>query len=60
MAVTRPVLTLDEQHLPVADRAHDLVLLDGALTELESLSERPARWLSCASLAGSRSKRPQP
>jgi len=39
---TRP-LTLDEQTLPVADRAHDLVLLDQALTELESLSERPAR-----------------
>ena len=38
-----PVLTLDEQRLPVADRAHELVLLDQALTELESLSERPAR-----------------
>ena len=38
-----PPLTLDEQRLPVVDRAHDLVLLDGALTELESLSERPAR-----------------
>jgi RNA polymerase sigma factor (TIGR02999 family) len=38
-----PVLTLDEQHLPIADRAHELVLLDLALTELESLSERPAR-----------------
>jgi RNA polymerase sigma factor (TIGR02999 family) len=36
-------LTLDEQQLPVADRAHELVRLDGALTELESLSERPAR-----------------
>jgi RNA polymerase sigma factor (TIGR02999 family) len=36
-------LTLDEQHLPIADRAHDLVLLDSALTELESLSERPAQ-----------------
>ena len=38
-----PMLTLDEQRLPIADRAHELVLLDGALTELESLSERPAR-----------------
>jgi RNA polymerase sigma factor (TIGR02999 family) len=38
-----PALTLEEQRLPVADRAHELVLLDGALTELESLSERPAR-----------------
>ena len=38
-----PALTLDEQRLPVADRAHELVLLDQALTELESLSERPAR-----------------
>ena len=37
------VLSLDEQQLPVADRAHELVLLDGALTELEALSERPAR-----------------
>jgi RNA polymerase sigma factor (TIGR02999 family) len=36
-------LTLDEEQLPVADRAHELVLLDRALTELESLSERPAR-----------------
>jgi RNA polymerase sigma factor (TIGR02999 family) len=38
-----PALTLDEQRLPVADRPHELVLLDRALTELESLSERPAR-----------------
>ena len=38
-----PALTLDEEHLPAADRAHDLVLLDQALTELESFSERPAR-----------------
>lgn len=38
-----PVLSLDEQQLPVADRAYELVLLDGALTELESVSERPAR-----------------
>ena len=38
-----PALSLDEEHLPVADRAHDLVLLDRALTELESFSERPAR-----------------
>jgi RNA polymerase sigma factor (TIGR02999 family) len=38
-----PTLTLDEEQLPVADRAHELVLLDQALTELESLSERPAR-----------------
>jgi len=35
-----PALTLDEQRLPVADRAHELVQLDQALTELESLSER--------------------
>ena len=38
-----PVLSLDEERLPVADRAHDLVLLDEALTQLESFSERPAR-----------------
>jgi RNA polymerase sigma factor (TIGR02999 family) len=38
-----PVLSLDEQQVPIADRAHDLVRLDGALTELEALSERPAR-----------------
>jgi RNA polymerase sigma factor (TIGR02999 family) len=38
-----PTLSLDEQYLPVADRAHELVLLDGALTELESFSERPAK-----------------
>ena len=38
-----PVLSLDELQLPVADRAHELVLLDGALTELESVSVRPAR-----------------
>ena len=38
-----PMLTLDEQHLPVADRAYELVALDQALTELESLRERPAR-----------------
>jgi RNA polymerase sigma factor (TIGR02999 family) len=38
-----PALTLDEQQVPVADRAHELVLLDGALTELAALSERPAR-----------------
>ena len=38
-----PALTLDEERLPVAERAHDLVLLDAALTELESFSERPAR-----------------
>jgi RNA polymerase sigma factor (TIGR02999 family) len=38
-----PVLSLDEQQLPIADRAHELVLLDGALSELEALSERPAR-----------------
>jgi RNA polymerase sigma factor (TIGR02999 family) len=35
-----PALTLDEQLLSVADRAHELVQLDEALTELESLSER--------------------
>ena len=38
-----PVLSLDEQRLPVSDRAHELVALDQALTQLESLSERPAR-----------------
>jgi RNA polymerase sigma factor (TIGR02999 family) len=38
-----PALTLDEERLPVADRAHDLVQLDLALTELESFSDRPAR-----------------
>jgi RNA polymerase sigma factor (TIGR02999 family) len=38
-----PPLTLDEQYLPVADRAHELVALDQALTALEGLSERPAR-----------------
>src|SRR5215510_7037725 len=37
------VLSLDEQQLPIADRAHELVRLDGALTELEALSERPAK-----------------
>ena len=37
------MLSLDEQQLPIADRADDLVRLDGALTELEALSERPAR-----------------
>jgi RNA polymerase sigma factor (TIGR02999 family) len=37
------VLSLDEQLLSVPERAHELVLLDSALTELESLSERPAR-----------------
>lgn len=37
------VLSLDEQQLPVADRPHELVRLDGALTELEALSERPAK-----------------
>ena len=37
------VLSLDEQQLPIADRPHDLVRLDGALTELEALSERPAK-----------------
>src|SRR5262245_37300781 len=38
-----PTLSLDEQLLPVVDRAHELVLLDQALTALESLSERSAR-----------------
>ena len=38
-----PRLTLDEQYLPVPDRAHELVLVDQALTALESLSERSAR-----------------
>jgi RNA polymerase sigma factor (TIGR02999 family) len=38
-----PSLTLDEQRLPVVDRAHELVQLDHALTSLEALSERPAR-----------------
>ena len=37
------VLTLDEQLLSIPERAYELVLLDDALTELESLSERPAR-----------------
>ena len=37
------VLSLDEQQLPIADRAHELVRLDEALTELEALTERPAR-----------------
>ena len=37
------MLALDEERLAVADRAHELVVLDQALTELESLSERPAR-----------------
>jgi RNA polymerase sigma factor (TIGR02999 family) len=37
------VLSLDEHQLPVADRPHELVRLDGALTELEALSERPAK-----------------
>jgi RNA polymerase sigma factor (TIGR02999 family) len=38
-----PALTLDEAQLPVVDRAHELVLLDGALTALESESQRLAR-----------------
>jgi RNA polymerase sigma factor (TIGR02999 family) len=38
-----PVLSLDEQRLPVADRAHELVLLDRALTDLEASSARLAR-----------------
>lgn len=38
-----PVLALDEQLLSVPERAHELVLLDNALTELAALSERPAR-----------------
>jgi RNA polymerase sigma factor (TIGR02999 family) len=38
-----PALRLDEERMPVADRAHELVLLDQALTALESLSQRPAR-----------------
>jgi RNA polymerase sigma factor (TIGR02999 family) len=38
-----PPLTLDEQRLPVVVRANELVLLDGALTELESLSKRAAQ-----------------
>jgi RNA polymerase sigma factor (TIGR02999 family) len=38
-----PALSLDEEQLPVVDRAHELVLLDGALTALESESERLAR-----------------
>jgi RNA polymerase sigma factor (TIGR02999 family) len=36
-------LTLDEERLPLAERAEELVLLDHALAELESLSQRPAR-----------------
>jgi RNA polymerase sigma factor (TIGR02999 family) len=39
----RPALSLDESQLPPAERAYDLVQLDQALTELESLSERPAK-----------------
>jgi RNA polymerase sigma factor (TIGR02999 family) len=38
-----PVFSLDERQLPIAERASELVRLDGALTELEALSERPAR-----------------
>jgi RNA polymerase sigma factor (TIGR02999 family) len=38
-----PALALDDAHLPVADRAYELVLLDEALTELESFSERLAQ-----------------
>jgi RNA polymerase sigma factor (TIGR02999 family) len=38
-----PAVTLDEQRLPVAERALELVQLDAALTELEAQSERPAR-----------------
>jgi RNA polymerase sigma factor (TIGR02999 family) len=38
-----PPLSLDEQLLPVTDRAHELAALDRALTALEELSERPAR-----------------
>src|SRR5262245_45561107 len=34
-----PVLSLDEQRLPAADRAHELVLLDLALSQLEASSE---------------------
>ena len=39
----RQMLSLDEEYLPVTDRAHELVLLDQALTALESLSQRSAR-----------------
>ena len=39
----KPALSLDERQLPLAERAYDLVQLDQALTELESLSERPAK-----------------
>ena len=38
-----PRITLDEQHVAVEERAGEVVALDEALTELESLSERPAR-----------------
>lgn len=38
-----PRVSLDEQQVAVEERAHELVALDEALTELESLSERPAR-----------------
>ena len=45
-------LTLDEQYLPVADRAHELVQLDHALTALESLSERSARVVELRFFSG--------
>ena len=47
-----PLLTLDEQHLPIADRAYELVLLDGALTELESLSERAGQVIELRFFGG--------
>ena len=55
-----PALTLDEERLPVADRAQDLVLLDRrSRSSSASACVRPA-WSSCASLAGCRLKRLQP
>ena len=38
-----PRLTLEDQQVAAASRPEELVLLDAALTELESLSDRPAR-----------------
>lgn len=45
-------LTLEEGQLPVAERAHDLVLLDEALTALESRNDRLARLVELRFFAG--------
>ena len=45
-------LDIDEQPLAITDRAHELVALDHALTELETLSERPARVVELRFFAG--------